>query len=243
MPARGRPSACCLARVVLAASGPPGVRAAYHGALVDPLILLFSGGRDSTLAALRLAAARRRLLMVTVTSEHLVGVDAVRHRLDELESHLIAGTEWLHVAWQRATLAEPVIPTCLPCHHGYLSVGLQLAAQRSIRMIALGYAGYQAHWPEQTPEAVTVLRGVAAEVGCEVELPVYDIRSKADAITQLQGHGVTANSLEQKCLRQVSNVTLDHETLVGELVRWERELRRFMSLPFSVLETRILGRL
>jgi hypothetical protein len=40
-------------------------------------VLLFSGGRDSTISAIKLSAFFERLILVTVTSQHLVGMDAV----------------------------------------------------------------------------------------------------------------------------------------------------------------------
>lgn len=51
-------------------------------------VLLFSGGRDSTIAAVRLSRSFERLFLVTITSEHLIGIASVRRRLSELKSRL-----------------------------------------------------------------------------------------------------------------------------------------------------------
>jgi PP-loop superfamily ATP-utilizing enzyme len=58
-------------------------------------ILMFSGGRDSTLAAIRLAQEWEKLVLVTVTTEHLVGLGSVIKRLEELKLHLPGNTEWI----------------------------------------------------------------------------------------------------------------------------------------------------
>ena len=56
-------------------------------------VLMSRGGIDSTLAALRLSKETRSLTLVTVTSDHLVGVDAVRRPLLELRQHLAPDTQ------------------------------------------------------------------------------------------------------------------------------------------------------
>jgi PP-loop superfamily ATP-utilizing enzyme len=51
---------------------------------LDACLLMFSGGRDSTLAAVRMTRRGSPLILVTVSSSHLVGIDRVRRRLGEL---------------------------------------------------------------------------------------------------------------------------------------------------------------
>ena len=90
---------------------------------------MFSGGRDSTLVALRLASAGVEQVLVTVTSNHLVGLDAVHSRLRELGDHLPEGTRWLNVR-QPENAAEDLTflaPTCFPCHKAYTTLAVQLA--------------------------------------------------------------------------------------------------------------------
>src|SRR5438552_11850009 len=55
-----------------------------HADAGEACLLMFSGGRDSTLAALRLHHGRVPLRLVTVTSSHLTGINLVRRRLSEL---------------------------------------------------------------------------------------------------------------------------------------------------------------
>ena len=95
---------------------------------------------------------------MTVTSGHLVGINAVRARLLELNGPLPDSTEWVHVS-------QPPLPeagilretSCLPCHSAYVLIAARVAVDRGAGSIALGYAGYQSAWPEQTPQATAAL--------------------------------------------------------------------------------------
>lgn len=211
-------------------------------------VLLFSGGRDSTLAALRLNAQGHPLVLVTITSGHLVGAERVRRRLAELRPHLPRDTRWLRVQ-------QPINPaglasgfsdrTCLPCQHAYVLTGYHFAKRLSMQDLALGYVAYQGTWPEQTADAATRLRKLLGEREMRLHLPVYDITSKLSAISELEKYGVSHESLEQKCLKQVTNITLPPEILTGQLDLWEDSIRRGLDLiqtsKLIVLEEKRLG--
>lgn len=196
-------------------------------------VLLFSGGRDSTLAALRLHAQGHPLVLVTVTSGHLVGAERVRRRLAELRPHLPRNTRWLRVQ-------QPINPaglasgfsdrTCLPCQHAYVLTGYHFAKRLGMQDLALGYVTYQGGWPEQSADAATRLRKLLDEREMRLHLPVYDITSKLAAIAELGKHGVSQESLEQKCLKQVTNITLQSNILSEQLDLWEDSIRRGLEL-------------
>jgi hypothetical protein len=111
--------------------------------------------------------------------------------------------------------------TCLPCHHAYVVVSAVVAKLLGATRLAFGYAGYQSDWPEQTPLAVLRLRSLLERHGIELVLPVYDLRSREEAISELKARALEAGSLEQKCLRQVQNVALDRERLMQQIDAWE----------------------
>src|SRR5205807_6393519 len=116
-------------------------------------VLMFSGGRDSTLGALRLSDADKEIVLVTVTSSHLVGIDHVRQRLKEISPHLPPRTPWVHVR-QPAELRTDTSfyeRTCLPCHHAYVVSAVGCAKHLGATDMAFGYTQYQSNWPEQTP--------------------------------------------------------------------------------------------
>lgn len=208
----------------------------------DGCVLLFSGGRDSTLAAVRLAPRFRRLLLVTATSEHLVGIERVEARLAQLEGILPRGAEWLHIAIPVMPFRETLsYATCLPCQRAYIVAGAVIAGDRGMGDIATGYSGYQNTWPEQTPYAVARLGGLLAGHGLRLHLPVYDLISREEAMGALARAGLAAESCEQKCLRQADNVAIDGDILRAETDRWIAGISRALSMREAIPIT-LLGR-
>lgn len=190
------------------------------------VILLFSGGRDSTLAALRLHETGHQLMLVTITAEHLFGLNNVERRLRELAPTLPTDTEWLQIVQPPLDEIQHFFlqQTCLPCQSAYVLVGVNVARQTEISKIALGYASYQSGWPEQGPQAAKALEGTLLRHGIELILPVYDIESRASVEGELMARGISGLAFEQKCSRQVNNVELKGLELEQQLVLWEKAL-------------------
>ncbi len=213
----------------------------------DRCVLMFSGGRDSTIAAVRLARLGRPLTLVTITSDHLLGIENVKRRLAELTMHLPNRTRWIHIK-QPLDLATDTTfyeRTCLPCHHAYVVVSVAVARSIGAKILAFGYAGYQSDWPEQTPLAVATLRGLLADYDIELELPVRDVASRDEAETALKTLGLSQASLEQKCSRQITNVGLDDDRLRAQISLWERAIRDSMDqldrIPAAIIEEATVG--
>jgi hypothetical protein len=210
-------------------------------------VLMFSGGRDSTLAALRLASGGDALTLVTITSDHLLGIASVRLRLRELRSLIPATTRWLRIAQPKdlATDTSFYAQTCLPCHHAYVVVAAAIARNLGASRLAFGYASYQSDWPEQTPLAISRLTAVLAEFGITLDLPVLNLSSIEEAKEELVRFGVSPDSLEQKCSRQVTNVKLDDAHLAEQVELWEQAIRRSLSalhaIPTPAVEELILS--
>lgn len=203
--------------------------------------LLFSGGRDSTLAALRLRDSYRTLTLVTATSDHLVGAKAVRRRLHELAPLLPPASKWLRVRQPPTANARSFsAPTCLPCHAAYAALGVAVAREEHAQAIAFGYAGYQSDWPEQTPFAIATLRAVLEEQGVALEVPVYDLSAKGAAIDELAFHGLSTLALEQKCTQQQYNVELSPIALHDEIGLWGTSIRatiaNVLRHPLEIIE-------
>jgi len=212
-------------------------------------VLLFSGGRDSTLAAIRLSRIVERLILVTVTSGHLIGIDAVRRRLDELKRHLSADTRWINMVQPPAMPSDRLFQaaTCLPCHRSYTAIGALVAAQLGAKSLAFGYTRYQSEWLEQTPEATECLARLLARRGINLLLPVYDIKSKEDAIAELKRYGLSTVALEQKCLQQQFNTKLERSKIKSEIAVWEQALiltlDALLGLPVQTITDTTLKRL
>jgi hypothetical protein len=206
-------------------------------------VLLFSGGRDSTLAAARTTEQGESLHLVTVVAEHLCGIDAVERRVDELTGSLGPKSEWWVVRQPRSSqsFGQAFSRTCLPCQHDYLLVGANLLRSLKSDRLLLGYAGYQSDWPEQSPEALEILRSLASEFEIRIDFPVYDLKTKEQTIDELEARNLSAQSLEQKCIRQINNVKLGREELSEHLVNWERWLR-YNFARVSELEIEVVSR-
>lgn len=194
-------------------------------------VTMFSGGRDSSLAALRLADSGVDQILVTISSGHLVGLPAVQKRLAELGSHLPAGTIWANVRQPPATDGDEAfrLPTCFPCHKAYTTVAVQLAEAYAADSVAFGYASYQGDWPEQRPEAISFLRRILGSIGLSLLTPVYDLSSKAAAQDELRARGLADSALEQKCLFQVHHRTLSPREYVREFQTWTAALVESLS--------------
>lgn len=133
-------------------------------------------------------------------------------------------------------------PTCLPCHRSYTAIGAIVAERLKADSIAFGYTQYQSAWPEQTPYAIERLTHVLASRGISLELPVYDITTKSEAIAELGRYGLSTEALEQKCLRQLFNVELDPSRLEEEILIWEQALVQSL-VVFSQLRIQTVSEL
>ena len=206
--------------------------------------LMFSGGRDSTLAAVRLMKLGYELLLITVVSEHLVGVEAVTRRLRELHDRsCIAGGQWLLVEqpMELSMLMQTHLQTCLPCHTAYAGVGLRIAIDGDVQELAFGYTGYQSSWLEQAPPAIAALTHQLERHGIDLLLPVLDLESKQAAIMELRANGLCPDALEQKCLQQQFNASLGPEQAHAETDRWECALASSFAAARNV-DLRVLQR-
>lgn len=192
----------------------------------DSCVLMFSGGRDSTLAAVRLHNSGHAPILVTITSDHLTGIGAVFQRLAELKKQLPLDTRWLTVVQPTELKTDTSFyeQTCLSCHHAYVVVAAAIALSRNAKCLAFGYAGYQNGWPEQTPLAVERLAAVMKSLGIELLLPVYDLASRLETTEELRRYGLATESLEQKCSRQISNVVLSEDRLRSQIDKWEKAI-------------------
>jgi hypothetical protein len=211
-------------------------------------VLLFSGGRDSTIAAVRLSEEFERLVLVTVTTDHLVALQNVRRRLAELKTHLPPGSQWIHAVINSERLVEAPLSTieigfsvkmdnalesCLPCHLSYFQTALIVASWQDARYLAVGYTSYQSHWLEQTPYAITRLRETLDHAGMELLLPSHDLNSKEEAQAFLREYKLSDASLEQKCLKQQFNDTdISPDAARKEIDAWSSALERAFAARF-----------
>jgi hypothetical protein len=197
-------------------------------------VLLFSGGRDSSIAAVRLGRDYSRVELVTVSTDHLFGINYVIGRLGELKRHLNGATRWYHFSFHgEMETGSELLRTCLPCHAVYLLAGLQVAAENDIADIAFGYTQYQSSWAEQTAQSRNAISDVIALFGRRAIFPVADLESKEQAIVELRAFGLSELALEQKCLRQQLNEASDQQSLETEIQRWGGSLTTALEVELA----------
>ena len=210
-------------------------------------VLMFSGGRDSSLGAVRMHQQGRAPILVTVSSWHLTGIERVRERVYELRKSLSARLPWLVVRQPSELRTDTSFyeQTCLPCHHAYIVAGAAVAAKVGVNTLGFGYASYQNAWPEQTPLAIERLTAVLSQHGIQLILPVYDLASRDQAIQQLRASGLSSEALEQKCIQQVNNVALSVDRLEQQIALWERSIQASMAalqeIEIEVIEATSVG--
>ena len=199
-------------------------------------VLMFSGGRDSTVASIRLANQGYRLILVTVTSDHLEGISAVENRLIELKRHLPQDTLWALMSDHPVTSPNLCLAqrTCLPCFLKYTSLGVIVARMFKVPSLAFGFTKYQSTWPEQTPFAVEGFRRVLASFDIALELPVYDVVTKAEILKELGAFGLNTLSLEQKCTRQITNQEIPGHLIESATDEWSSALFASVSSNLSL---------
>ena len=208
-------------------------------------VLLFSGGRDSTIAAVRLGSQAYRQTLLTVSSPDMVGLSSVLSRLEEL-AKVIQPFDWYNVVLEdHAPEHVGQFPNCFACQHAYLAVAARVARQVGTDEISVGYSGYQAHWPEQSRLAIESLISIFAGFGYRCTFPVYDLTSKQDAENELAQAGLSTRALEQKCIRQIIARELPEAEISHLVTTWgralEANLREPDSLPFRIATVRRFG--
>jgi hypothetical protein len=70
---------------------------------------------------------------------------------------------------------------------------------------------------------------------------VYYLPSRDHALAELAASGLSTESLEQKCLRQVTNVALADDRLEQQIALWEAAIDRSISVV-NAIDIEVLGR-
>lgn len=168
------------------------------------IILLFSGGRDSTCAAVRLIQSGEHPLLLTVIDTGCQTDCNTKLRVNELRERVDHSLCWISARapdlYEAAMgLAMKTAPSCLPCLCVRLTVAVSLARRLGITKVATGFSGYQSSWVEQTPAAIDATRAFLKEYSIDLELPVASLDSKDAAIRFLTASHLRPESLEPVC--------------------------------------------
>lgn len=171
--------------------------------------VLFSGGRDSSLAACLLANSGLCVHLLTCNNGASFGCDLPDYRASELATvfgdrianRTVASTIGL---FRRIALAD-IEDDFSKYKTNLIVLGSQLAMhseaivyciRNSIKSVATGFATYQSDYPEQRPEAIAAFREFLGEFNLAYSTPVYEYPNADVVKYQLLDFGITTKSLE-----------------------------------------------
>jgi predicted PP-loop superfamily ATPase len=168
------------------------------------IVLCFSGGRDSSCAALKLIQKKKSPLLLTIIDSNLQTDQKTEGRVKELRDKFGLTFSWVSICAQpfyEEIFKTPVLtsPSCFNCFMVKLSVAIIIAKKHSVSTIATGFTSYQASWVEQSRTAIDETKKFLSEYELSLELPVWDIQSKEDASKILSNNSMSPEPLEPVC--------------------------------------------
>lgn len=180
------------------------------------VLVLFSGGRDSSSAAIEMVRAGYMVKLFTYQAglPELVGPHGdsapdIRHKEllkifphDIAPERIITGNTYLirKLALEKTNVTHVVYPIALAL--AVHTSAILYCLQNDIRDIACGYSGYQAkedRYIEQRDDFLKLTKEFLGEYGITYHAPVVQM-SKEDVMNILERHGVSSNSLENKSI-------------------------------------------
>lgn len=181
---------------------------AANSASCDALVL-FSGGRDSSLAACLLATAGKRVHLLTCNNGVSIGGELSQHRFVELQGalqdQLDGRTIVSSMGLFRRVALQDIEADFARFGKNLILLGSQLATHtegivfclnRGIKSMAAGSTRYQDSFPEQMCVARERLRAFCGEFGIEYLLPVGEFATEEEVKYGLLDFGVSTKSLE-----------------------------------------------
>ena len=184
-------------------------------------LVMFSGGKDSFLSAIREVVNGRDVRLLSFDSGHMVGHRELRlcgdrltkkygrQRAEYLGCYNTSPTVnrlneyWLH-STQAAIAAEyPNLTNCqvqcLHCQTAMWLAAIATAESRAIWRVAAGYKASDVFCTGQ-PFFVDAMRDLAKRHNVEVSLPVWDLGDDYERDTQIAVHQFSLVRCEPKCL-------------------------------------------
>ncbi|HEC33067.1 MAG TPA: hypothetical protein ENI63_02290 [Candidatus Kaiserbacteria bacterium] len=178
------------------------------------VLVLFSGGRDSSSVAIEMARAKYLVKLFTYQagSEELIGhrgdsapdirhaelLKAFPHHIDA--DRVITGNTYLirKLAIEKTNNTHVVYPIALTL--AVHTNAILYCLKNDIHNIACGYSGYQARkdrYIEQREDFLELTRKFLKEYGITYHAPIIK-KSKEEVMDILDKHGISSNSLENK---------------------------------------------
>jgi tRNA(Ile)-lysidine synthase TilS/MesJ len=212
-------------------------------------IVLFSGGRDSTLAAYYAASHNptTEWNLVTYDNHNLIGSNKrggpeeayreLKSHIDNITSHEVIPYHFLFRAFS-ALRAELNIQQygfstiCLDCRAAMYIKSVLLADERGYTTIVDGARRSQ-RYTEQLPEAINPFKEFLKGKGIELLTPVYNIEDDECIAIRLVNKGLSAHNYELQCLWKRNMARLPESDIIRKYV--EEELIGLMDDSIGLL--------
>ena len=206
------------------------------------LVILFSGGRDSSLAVCKLASHEKNLILMNCLNGTTIGTDVIQTRYRDLKERFpsrIKDFVQVPIFGLFRTLAISQLERDLKCYKTCLvCLGCKMAAhthaiifciENDIKVIADGYNQYQSgDFMEQRPEAIEIMKNFSAEYGILYINPVYDYKNKKEVKYALYDYGISTKSLEGTCIFGDSYSTPDRKDIISYITERLQICRNFI---------------
>lgn len=218
--------------------------------------VLFSGGRDSSLAACLLAQKGVLVHLITLFNGAAVKGDISDYRYEELRSafpcNIVARvTLPSYSLFRRVALAD-IEGDFAKYKKNLILVGDAVAShteviiyclRNGISTMASGFTKHESHYPEQLPKVVELFREFVSEYGISYLTPVFDYESVNQVKYRLFDFGISTKSLEgtslfsntysQPTLDVVLKYTKDKLLICREYIRFKLTQNRALNIDPS----------
>jgi predicted subunit of tRNA(5-methylaminomethyl-2-thiouridylate) methyltransferase len=171
--------------------------------------LLFSGGRDSSLAACLLAQADMKLHLLSMNNGAGVKADVSEYRYKELcevfPEHIVKRVTLPTFGLFRRVALANIEDDFAKYKKNLIPLGDALAShaeavvycsRNNLTAIASGYTTYEQDFPEQMPVAVQLTRSFLKEYGITYLTPVYEYASRLEVKYGLFDFGISIKAFE-----------------------------------------------
>lgn len=201
-------------------------------------VVMFSGGRDSTLTASLLMMRKIPVCLLSADSGASIHRGVANYRINELTSkfgkELLVSHHTLDIAGTFRSIAlEKIEQDILTDKKNLVVAGEMLAImvhtvdyclRNNYRVINCGFTKYQEEFPEQRESSIEFLRSFLNEYGIELCCPIYHDATSVDYVKyRLMQIGVSNKPLEGSTLFSDTFSKADDQTILNYFQRKEDE--------------------
>lgn len=175
----------------------------------EKVAVLFSGGRDSTLVALRCYRRQTPMDLLVFESGLGVGAEVRKYRLDELVTAWGSNaftTRFLRVHGLVRRICFTEIESDISVDGrqlillgefiAILGSGISYCLRHSVSRLMFGAVKYQGNLPEQQAQAIDAFRTFSESYGIALDTPVIESESELSVKLELAEAGILPKSLE-----------------------------------------------